>query len=363
MKAGASVRARRPGVPRDTYRGAARSVGIAPRIRRRTVALDVAILALAGAFLIFSGPIVGTAVSENVRQITATLSESFAASLGSAQIELPSSGTGTVGGSEPVASGLPDFTQERELQLAGRVPSFAVAPGRSVEVVLNAAVAANAQLDETGAFSTKLTLQDGANAIGLTLLAGTEIIARSAYTVVVDRQPPTLDLLGPVSGSTVDGPNVVVQGKAEVGATVTVNDRTIVPGPDGSFSESFTPSVGPVEITVVARDRAGNETTAKSNIVVRAPTAAATVVSVTLERTRVRPGETVVAQIRVTENGVARPGTRVTLSVGLITIASFFTDGAGNARFGFAAPPNEGDAAVIVFAAGATGRASLTVAR
>lgn len=362
MKAGAAVRGRRRGVDRDTYRATARNVGIAPRLRRRTVILDAAILAVAGAFVIVSGPIVGTSVSEGVRQITASISESFAGQLGSAQIELPSTG-GTVGGAEPVVNGLPDFTQERELELSGRVPSFAAAPGRSVEVILNAAVAGIAQLDETGAFTAKLSLQDGANAIGLTLLSGSDVIARSAYTVIVDRQPPTLEVLGPVNGATVEGPNVVVQGKAEVGATVTVNDRTSVPGQDGSFSESFTPSVGPVEITVVARDRAGNETTAKSNIVVRAPIASTSVVTVTLDRARVRPGETVVANIRVTENGIPRPLTRVTLSVGLYTIGSFFTDGAGNARFGFAAPPNEGDAAVIVFAGGATGRAALTVAR
>lgn len=362
MKAGASVRARRPGVPRDTYRATARNVGIAPRLRRRTVVLDVAILALAGAFVIVSGPIVGTSVSDGVRQITANLSASLAAQLGNAQIELPSTG-GNVGGAEPVVNGLPDFTQARELELSGRVPSFAIAPGRSVEVILNAAVTANAQLDEKGEFTAKLALQDGANTIGLTLLSGTDVIARSAYTVIVDRQPPTLEVLSPVNGANVEGPNVVVQGKAEVGATVTVNGRTIVPGQDGSFSESFTPSVGPVAITVVARDRAGNETTAKSNIIVRAPTAATTLVTVTLDRPRVRPSETVVANIRVTENGIARPNTRVTLQVGLFTIGSFFTDGFGNARFGFAAPPNEGDAAVIVFASGASGRASLTVAR
>ena len=87
------------------------------------------------------------------------------------------------------------------------------------------------------------------------------------------------------------------------------------------------------------------------------------VVTVTLERARVRPGEIVVAQIRVTENGIPKIGTRVTLSVGVITIGSFATDGSGNARFGFAAPPNEGDAPVIVFAAGGSGSTTLTVAR
>jgi hypothetical protein len=322
--------------------------------------LDAAILALAVGFLLITGPIIGRAVSDGVRQITSSVGT--LGQLGSGQIELPSGG-GNVTGSEPVVNGLPDFTRDTELQLSGRVPSFAMAPGRSVEIVLNAAVMANAQPDDTGAFGATLTLRDGANAIGVTLLSGKDVIARSAYTVILDRQPPTLDVIGPVNGATVDGPNVVVQGKAEVGATVTVNGRTVVPGQDGSFSETFTPATGPVAITVVARDRAGNETTVKSNVTLKAVVTSAAVVTVTLDRTKVKPGETVVAQIRVTENGIPKIGTLVTLSVGVFTVGSFATDGSGNARFGFAAPPNEGEAAVFVFAAGTSGRATLTVAR
>lgn len=331
-------------------------------MRRRTLLFDAAILVVAGAFLILTGPIIGSSIGDGIRQITASVSESIAGQPGSGQIELPAGG-GNVVSAEPVVNGLPDFTRDAELQFSGRVPSFAIAPGRSIEIVLNAAVIASAELDDTGTFAATLTLRDGANAIGLTLLSGKDLIARSAYTVILDRQPPTLELLGPTNGTTVDGPNVIVQGMAEVGATVTVNGRTIVPGQDGSFSESFTPPVGPVAITVVARDRAGNETTAKASVTLRAPTTTATVVTVTLDRARVRPGEIVVAQIRVTENGIPKIGTLATLSVGLITIGSFATDGLGNARFGFAAPPNEGEATVFVFAAGSSGRTVLTVAR
>lgn len=362
MKVGATAQVRRTRVPRDTYRNTARSVGIAPRLRRRTLVLDAAILAVAGAFLIMTGPVIGAGVADGIRQITASVTESIGGQLGTAQIELPT-GAGNVVSAEPVVNGLPDFTREAQLSLSGRVPSFALAPGRSVEIVLNAAVVANAQLDATGTFAATLTLKDGANAIGLTLLSGKDVVARSGYTVILDREPPTLELLAPTTGATVEGPNVVVQGKTEVGAVVTVNGRFIVPGQDGSFSETFTPPVGPVAISVVAQDRAGNETTAKSNVTLRAPTGGTAVVTVTLDRARVRPGEIAVANIRVTENGIGKANARATLSVGLFTIGSFATDSFGNARFGFAAPPNEGEAAVFVFAAGTSGRATLTVAR
>jgi hypothetical protein len=337
-------------------------VGIAPRLRKRMALLDAAILVLAGVFLLLTGPVIGSAIGDGIRQITSSVGESISGQLGSGQIELPAGG-GNVVSAEPVINGLPDFTQDAELQISGRVPSFAMAPGRSVEIVLNAAVIANAELDPTGTFAATLTLKDGANAIGLTLLSGKDVIARSAYTVILDKQPPTLDVLGPTNGALVEGPNVIVQGKAEVGASVTVNGRTIVPGQDGSFSESFTPPVGPVAITVVARDRAGNETTVKANVTLRAPTVSATLVTVTLDRVKVRPGEIVGAQIRVTENGIPKVGTLATLSVGVVTIGSSATDAFGNTRISFAAPPNEGDAAVVVFAAGSSGRTVLTVAR
>jgi Glucodextranase, domain B len=362
VKAGASVQARRSRVPRDAYRNTARAAGIAPRLRRKTLLLDAAILVLAGAFVFLTGPLVSSGIADGIRQAAASVTESIGGQLGTAQIELPSS-AGNVVGAEPVVNGLPDFTREALLQMSGRVPSFALAPGRSVEIVLNALVVANAELDDTGTFAASLTLRNGANAIGLTLLSGKDVVARSAYTVTLDRDPPTLQLIGPATGATVEGPNVVVQGKTEVGADVTVNGRFIVAGQDGSFSETFTPPVGAVAITVVARDRAGNETTAKSNVTLRAATTGAAVVTVTLDRARVRPGEIAVANIRVTENGVGKANARATLSVGLFTIGSFSTDAFGNARFGFAAPPSEGEAAVFVFAAGTSGRTTLTVAR
>jgi hypothetical protein len=362
VRAGAAVRTRRTRVPRDTYRATARSVGIAPRLRRHSPFVDAAILAVVGFFLVMTGPVVGSAVSDGIRRITASVGQSIAGQLGSGQIDLPI-GAGNVVGAEPVVNGLPDYTRDTELQLSGRVPSFAIATGRSVEITLNGVAIANASLDQTGTFAASLTLKDGANAIALTLLSGKDVVARSAYTVILRRQPPSLELLSPLNNAVVDGPNVVVQGKAEVGATVTVNGRTVVPGQDGSFSETFTPPVGPVAITVIARDRAGNETAAKLNVIVRTPTTAATAVSVTLDRAMVRPGEIVVAQIRVTENGRPKIGMLATLSVGVVTIGSAATDALGNARIAFAAPPNEGDAAVVVFAAGTSGRTVLTVAR
>lgn len=354
---------RRVPVPRERYRALARHTGVRARLRRPLHLVDGAVLVLAGAFLIFfAGPSLGGALGDGADDIRAQLSAMFPSLQGTRAIELPSGG-GTVA-ADPVASGLPDFTREPLLTVNGRVPTFAVTSGRTVQVALNGAVAATATPDATGAFTAALTLREGPNAITLTLLGTTDIVAHSSYTVVLDRQPPTLAVSKPANGETVEGPNVVVQGKVEAGATVIVNDRTVLTAQDGGFSESFSASPGPLPITVTARDRAGNETTVKTAITVTAPvTTAPLTVGVTLDKTKVTPGAWVIAAIRVAASGVPRSGEQVTLSVGVIAIGSATTDASGVAHIGFAAPPNEGDAAVVVLANGATGRATLTVAK
>jgi hypothetical protein len=83
-----------------------------------------------------------------------------------------------------------------------------------------------------------------------------------------------------------------------------------------------------------------------------------------LDFVKVKPGQVVTALIFVTANGQPRANEQVTLSVGIITIGSARTNSVGQASIGFAAPPNEGDAVVVVLASGgASGRATLTVAK
>ncbi len=323
---------------------------------------DITVLAIAVAFAWVSAPLVGAAFDVGVRQLSESVTNVFPTLEGTKRLDLPST-VGSVG-AEPVVAALPDFTREPQLQISGRVPSFAIAPGRTVEIVVNGTVIATVPLDEAGLFAAPAVLKDGPNAIGVTLFSGRDVIARSSYTVVLDRQPPSLSISRPGNNDTIEGPNVIVEGKAEAGATLTVNGQTVVAGPDGTFSATFTASAGSVSVTVVARDRAGNETTAKASVTVREKTTATpAAVTVSLDRSRVPPGGTVVAFILVTQNGQPKANELVTLSVGVITIGTAVTDSGGTARIGFAAPPNEGEASVVVLAAGAAGRAALTVAR
>jgi len=336
-------------------------MGVRARLRRRSRAIEVGVLLLALFFVFQATPRVSAALGAGVDDFTTRLGEMFPTLQGSKPIDLPAGGgTVTV---EAVAQGLPDFTKDPALTLTGHVANVG-GGGRTVEVALNTVLAATLTPNDTGSFTTPLTLRDGPNAIALTLLSGTDVIATTSYTVVLDRQPPTLTVTSPKSGEVITGSNVVVTGKAEAGATIVVNDRTIVPAPDGSFTESFPYAPGDLQMTVVARDRAGNETVVRTPVTLRAATTnASLVLTVTLDRTTVKPGGQVLATIRLTGDGLPKVGESVTLSVGVMTIGSSITDAAGTARIAFAAPPNEGEAAVVVLANGAAGRATLTVAR
>ena len=356
-------RSRRTPMTRDRYRAVARVSGVRPRLRRTVLAIDLVLLAIAAAFVIFvATPRVGGVLASAADDFGARVADLFPSQPGSKPIDLPTTG-GTVS-AQLAADNLPDFTREPSLKLTGRVPAFAMAAGRVVEITLNSKVAASLPPDDAGAYATTLTLVEGPNAIALRLLSGTDVVASSSYLVVLDRVPPALAVTKPITGDSVDGPNVTVIGKAEVGTTVVVNDRVIVAGQDGTFNENYPAAPGPFTITVLARDRAGNETTVKTPITVKAPTTTAPlVVTVTLDKLKVTPGQFVIADVVVTANGQPRVDEQVTLSVGVITIGSTRTNANGQARITFFAPPNEGDAAVVVLATGASGRATLTVAK
>jgi len=347
---------------RQRYRRAARQTGIKTRLPRRLVLIDLALLAVAFFFMLLAGPRIGGAMSTGFDEFGGQLGALFPNAEGSKAIDLPTTG-GTVS-AQLTADNVPDFVRDPELKLNGRVPAFAMVAGRNVAVKLNGVVTAIVPPDAAGAFAAAVTLKDGPNAIELALISGTDVVANSAYTVVLDRQPPTLAVTRPANGDSVEAPTVSVQGKAETGATISVNDRMVIPAPDGSFSDSFTASAGPLTITVVARDRAGNETTVKNQITVKPATTSAVSISVILDKTTVKPGGFVTATIFIIgTNGVPRAGESVSLSVGVIPIATSTTDLTGIARISFAAPPNEGEAAVVVLASGGTGRATLTVAK
>jgi hypothetical protein len=119
-----------------------------------------------------------------------------------------------------------------------------------------------ATVDATGAFTAPLTIQ-GTSAtvvVDATDMAGNT--ARATASVSIDKTPPTLAVSQPVNFQKIQRLPIVVTGKTEVGATVTIQGVAATVLADGSFEHPIaTAADGPLTIAVVARDAAGNATT------------------------------------------------------------------------------------------------------
>lgn len=267
----------------------------------------------------------------------------------------------------PVLDALPEFTKTNAVTVSGKVPAFAIASGRQIEVDLNGQAVGVFPIASDGRFGGgTITLPDGTSTITARLVEGTSEIAASSATVVVDRTAPPLSITRPKANDTIEGPDVVIEGKTEAGVEVSVSGRALRPNPDGTFTERLSAPTGPLTLAIVARDKAGNETKTALQLTVKvssqAPTAGVAM-AVLLDRTKVRPSETVVARIVATENGKPKADLAVTLSVGVFTVGTYKTDANGIANIGFAAPNHEvEDVAVVVLGAGTSARATLTVA-
>ena len=354
---------RRTPAPRDRYRAVARSA----KQQRARRGLPRILIGLIWGIVLASAALVADTAAGGVTRMTGSFG-SFVTTLIPAPVPVGdltvAETTGQVGAA-PLLDATPQFTKDAALLVQGLIPSFGRAADRKVRIALNGGPAGVATIDANGHFALPLTLADGTNQVIVSLVTPTDTIASTSATVVLDKTPPPLTLTKPKNGDTIDGTNLTVEGKAEPGAVVLVNDRSAIVGQDGSFSETLTVPVGVLPITVIARDRAGNETKTQLAVTVNGkPTlGAAAIVSVTLANATVKPGGFVLANINVTN--AARPvaGQVVSLQVGVFPIGTAVTDANGHAAISFAAPPNEGLAQVVVLAGNAIGSAVLTVAK
>jgi hypothetical protein len=354
---------RRPAPPVDRYRAVARAAR-QKRARRKLPPILTGLIwgvVLASAALIADSAVVG------IGYATGSFG-SFVGNLIPAPVPADLTVTETTGqvGAAPVLDGTtPQFTKDNALVVQGIIPSFGRAADRKVSIALNGGAAVLVPYDANGHFALPVTLADGTNQLFVALVSPTDTIALTSVTVVVDKAPPALTLAKPKNGDTIDGTNLTVEGKAEPGDIVLVNDRSVIVGQDGSFSDTVTVPAGTLALTVIARDRAGNETKTQLSVTMNGkPTlGAAAIVSVTLASYTVKPGGYVGATITVTNSGKPVVGQLVSLQVGVVPIGTAVTDASGKAAISFAAPPNEGVAQVVVLAGNASGSAILTIAK
>lgn len=141
------------------------------------------------------------------------------------------------------------ITNQKKLSVAGNAE-----PGASVTVD-----GQGATLAEDGSFSLEKTLVEGENTIVITaqdLAGNTTTVTRK---VTYDPNAPDLTLEAPAEGLVTNQAELVVKGKTEAGALITVNGESVAVAQDGSFSLDLTLAEGENAIEVKATDGAGNQ--------------------------------------------------------------------------------------------------------
>ncbi|MGP8110289.1 MAG: Ig-like domain-containing protein [Thermoplasmata archaeon] len=109
-----------------------------------------------------------------------------------------------------------------------------------------------------GAFTTTLTLADGAHTIVVNATDAAGNRATVSVQVTVDTTAPSLAITSPTTGASVSTSDILVTGTAEAGSTVVVDGYAVALSGGGTFSIELPLSPGTNTITVTATDPAGN---------------------------------------------------------------------------------------------------------
>ncbi|MCE5192351.1 MAG: stalk domain-containing protein [Candidatus Cryosericum sp.] len=125
----------------------------------------------------------------------------------------------------------------------------------------------NVVVDETGAFSTQMTLTGDSGVVVVRSADAAGNISEKTLHVSFDTTSPVLTLTTPRMFDKVYKLPLEVTGRTEPGSTLTVNGTTALVNPDGTFETSIgSLPDGASIVTVTATDAAGNATTRTASV-------------------------------------------------------------------------------------------------
>jgi bacillopeptidase F len=165
----------------------------------------------------------------------------------------------------PALSAPIDATKSAELKISGYD-----SPEHQVVIVLNGQEHTRVSTAADGTFSADIALTEGENSVSGYSIDNKENESppSDGYTVILDTEKPTLTVVEPTEGATINARDrqVTVAGTTDVGGKIYINDRVVFPNADGTFSAKHSLTDGKNEITVKAVDKAGNETIQKITV-------------------------------------------------------------------------------------------------
>lgn len=159
----------------------------------------------------------------------------------------------------PRLAALPIATNSAQISVTGFAQS-----GTTVEVFLNDVLADSALVTKEGKFKVSaLALDEGKNKIyAFTKTDDQRSPASRTILVTFKKSSPELEIISPTEGAIItdEEKKVIVEGTTDPEISLTINERWVIVKNDGTFSHELPLSEGKNEITIVARDVAGNET-------------------------------------------------------------------------------------------------------
>ena len=149
-------------------------------------------------------------------------------------------------------------TNSAEISLTGSVDS-----GEEVKLFINGALSDKTKVDNGEFTFEDVTLREGVNSLkAKVVVKGKESNFSDAIKIIYYGEPPQLDIISPAEGRTFRSDNnpILVSGKTNQQAKVTVLGHRAIMESSGNFEYSLTLTHGENDIVIIATDPAGNTT-------------------------------------------------------------------------------------------------------
>lgn len=162
--------------------------------------------------------------------------------------------------------GPPQFTPQppassKETEISLTIRSEA---GSLIKLFQNDNLVKEITVDDSSKFTYLFDLLPGSNTIWATATdtAGNESIKSSVWEIVYDQTAPVLEISEPIEGQAFSGSekSITVSGQTEKDVKVTVNERIVIVGAEGKFSQKIDLKEGENIISILAVDKGENET-------------------------------------------------------------------------------------------------------
>ncbi|PIU68835.1 hypothetical protein COS81_02440 [candidate division WWE3 bacterium CG06_land_8_20_14_3_00_42_16] len=164
----------------------------------------------------------------------------------------------------PQINPLPKLTNQSQLTISGQAQA-----NDRIRLLLSGNEVDTAMADQDGNFIFEnVTLHEGENNFSLTAVTDGNESQPVNLSVVSDKTPPTLTLEKPADGQKQEGVNstVTIEGITEPDAFLVVNEHQVIVENTGKFSYRLNLAPGENKIKIIAKDEAGNETTAEKTV-------------------------------------------------------------------------------------------------